>query len=74
MMDLLSEGQRAALEDLGTPVQYLPATTIFWEGQPSHSVLIIHKGHVKITRTAADGTDVILAIRGPKYIMATKAS
>ncbi len=69
MMDLLSEGQRAALEDLGTPVQYLPATTIFWEGQPSHAVLIIRKGHVKITRTAADGTDVILAIRGPKYIM-----
>jgi CRP/FNR family transcriptional regulator, cyclic AMP receptor protein len=69
MMGLLTEGQRAALEDLGTPVHYSPATTIFQEGHPSHSVLIIREGHVKITRTAADGTDVTLAIRGPEYIM-----
>jgi CRP/FNR family transcriptional regulator, cyclic AMP receptor protein len=69
MMDLLAEGQRAALEDLGTHVQYPSAEVIFREGQPSYSVLIIHEGHIKVTRRAADGAEVTLAIRGPGYIM-----
>jgi CRP/FNR family cyclic AMP-dependent transcriptional regulator len=69
MMDLLTEGQRTALEKLGTHVHYSPRTPIFNEGQPSHSVVIINEGHVKVTREAPDGTQVILAIRGPKYIM-----
>jgi CRP/FNR family transcriptional regulator, cyclic AMP receptor protein len=69
MMDLLAESQRAALEDLGTPVRYLPPRTIFEEGEPSRSVLIIQEGHVKVTRRDDAGNDVILAIRGPRYIM-----
>jgi CRP-like cAMP-binding protein len=69
MMDHLSQNQRTVLEVLGTPVHYLPSTTIFWEGQPSRSVLIIADGHVKVTRRAPDSSDVILAIRGPEYIM-----
>jgi CRP-like cAMP-binding protein len=39
------------------------------EGNPSYSVVIIYEGHVKVTRRAPDGTEVILATRGPKYIM-----
>lgn len=69
MMGLLSEDQRAAIEKLGTPVRYLPETPIFLEGQPSYSVVIIRQGHVKVSRKAPDGSEVILAIRGPQYIM-----
>lgn len=68
-MGLLTEGQRAALKKLGTHVQYPPETPIFLEGNPSYSVVIIQEGHVKVTRRAPDGTEVILAIRGPGYIM-----
>lgn len=69
MLGLLTEGQRVALEKLGKDVRYSPDTPIFLEGQPSHSVVIIREGHVKVTRKAPDGSEVILAIRGPEYIM-----
>jgi CRP/FNR family transcriptional regulator, cyclic AMP receptor protein len=64
IVDVLTEDQRIALEALGTPVSFPPDQAIFREGQPSHSVLIIQKGCVKVTREATDGTEVILAIRG----------
>jgi CRP-like cAMP-binding protein len=63
------EPLRPALEALGSPVQFPAGHTIFWEGQPSHSVLIIQKGNLKVTQKAADGTEVILAIRGPNEVM-----
>lgn len=68
----LSPGEeplRSALEALGTPVQFPAEHTIFWEGQPSHSVLLIQKGSVKVTRKGADGTEIILAIRGEGEVM-----
>jgi CRP-like cAMP-binding protein len=64
IVDVLTKDQRLELESLGSPVAFPPEHTIFFEGQPSRSVLIIQKGNVKVTRRAADGTDVILAIRG----------
>jgi CRP-like cAMP-binding protein len=63
------EPLRPALEALGTSVQFPPGHTIFWEGQPSHAVLIIQKGNLKVSQKAADGTEVILAIRGPDEVM-----
>ena len=64
IVDVLSDDQRRALQALGTPVSFPPEQAIFREGQPSHSVLIIQKGNVKVTQQVADGTEVILAIRG----------
>lgn len=68
-MDVLDDGQRAALEALGSPVHFPAGQTIFWEGQPSRSVLIIRDGHLKVTRRATDGTEVILGIFGPDEVM-----
>lgn len=68
-MDVLDNGQRVALEALGSPVHFPAGQTIFWEGQPSRSVLIIRDGHLKVTRHAADGTEVILGIFGPNEVM-----
>jgi CRP-like cAMP-binding protein len=69
IMDVLSREQRAALETLGSPVKFPAEHTIFWEGQPSHSVLVIQEGHLKVTRRGIDGSEVILAIRGENEIM-----
>jgi CRP-like cAMP-binding protein len=69
IMDVLSEEQRAALESLGSPVHFPAEHTIFWERQPSHSVLIIQEGHLKVTQSGADGNEIILAIRGENEIM-----
>jgi CRP/FNR family cyclic AMP-dependent transcriptional regulator len=68
-MSVITGEQRAALRGFGMFVEYPAGETIFREGQPSHSVLIIETGHVKVTRTATDGAEVIMAIRGPDYIM-----
>lgn len=69
IMDVLDEAQRTALEELGSPVSFPPGHTIYLEGQPSRSVLIIQQGHLKVTRRGLDGTDLILAIRGENEIM-----
>jgi CRP/FNR family transcriptional regulator, cyclic AMP receptor protein len=69
LMDALGPDQRSALEALGMPVRYPAEHTVFWEGQPSYSVLVIREGHVKVTRKATDGSEVILAIRGPGDVM-----
>lgn len=69
IMDILSVEQRTELEATGSPVSYPPEHTIFWEGQPSRAVLIIKSGNVKVTLRATDGTEVVLAVRGPAEFM-----
>jgi len=64
MTDFLTEDQRRALLALGTPVKFPPNDTIFREGAPSHSVVVVRHGSVKITKRAADGSEVTLATRG----------
>jgi len=68
-MDILSDDQRAALVSLGSPVRFPAEQAVFLEGQPSHSVLIIEQGSLKVTRQAADGMEIILAIRGAGEVM-----
>jgi CRP/FNR family transcriptional regulator, cyclic AMP receptor protein len=69
LKDLLSTRERVELESLGDSVTFPPEHTIFWEGQPSHAVLIIQSGNLKVTRQAADGTETILAIRSAGEVM-----
>ncbi|MFD6467773.1 Crp/Fnr family transcriptional regulator [Streptomyces goshikiensis] len=69
IIEVLQEQQRNALRAHGSRVQFPAEQTIFREGQPSHSVLVIEQGHVKVTQRAADGTEAILAIRGPGEVM-----
>jgi CRP/FNR family cyclic AMP-dependent transcriptional regulator len=69
IVDFLDEGQRRALEALGKPVAYPPLATVYWEGQPARSVLMIRKGSVKVSQRGPDGADVILAIRGVNEII-----
>lgn len=68
-MDVLSDDQRTLLEAIGTPVHFPPDQAVFWEGQPSHSALLILRGNVKVTQEAADGTETILTIRGPMELI-----
>jgi CRP/FNR family transcriptional regulator, cyclic AMP receptor protein len=69
IVDFLDDDQRRALEALGKPVVYPPQATVYWEGQPARSVLMIRKGSVKVSQRSPDGTDVILAIRGVNEII-----
>ncbi|MFI2203577.1 Crp/Fnr family transcriptional regulator [Streptomyces sp. NPDC020192] len=69
IMQVLPAEQRKALRAQGSEVRFPEGQVIFWEGQPSHSVLVIEEGHVKVTQRATDGAEVILAIRGPGEVM-----
>lgn len=69
ILNVLDAAQRAALEALGGPVVFPADHAIFLEGAPSHSVLLIKDGHLKVTQQAADGTEIILAIRGADELM-----
>ncbi|HEV7652486.1 MAG TPA: Crp/Fnr family transcriptional regulator [Actinophytocola sp.] len=69
IVDFLDDAQRHALEALGKPVVYPPQATVYWEGQPSRSVLVIRNGSVKVSQRGPDGMDVILAIRGVNEII-----
>ncbi|WP_370943014.1 Crp/Fnr family transcriptional regulator [Amycolatopsis sp. cg5] len=64
ILDVLTDDQHAKLKALGTRVRFPADQTLFFEGQPSHSVLLIEDGNVKITKVAPDDTEMILAIRG----------
>jgi CRP/FNR family transcriptional regulator, cyclic AMP receptor protein len=64
MLSFLTEDQRQTLLALGTRVRFPPEDTIFREGAPSHSVVVVQQGSVRITKLAADGTEITLATRG----------
>lgn len=64
ILHLLSQEQRDELRALGTYVQFPPEQTIFWQGQPSYSVLLTYYGGVKITQQGPDGQEVMLTARG----------
>lgn len=69
LRDLLSDEQEKALRRLGVPVRYPAGQTIFWEGQPSHSALLVIDGSLKVTQRTVEGSEVILAIRGRDELM-----
>ncbi|GAB3873572.1 Crp/Fnr family transcriptional regulator [Kibdelosporangium lantanae] len=66
---VLTEGQLRALESLGTHVHFPAGDTIFREGQPSRSVVVVRSGLVKITKRGPDGVEVVLATRGPGEVL-----
>lgn len=67
--ELFTTDQRAELEALANQVRFPLGHTVFWEGQPSFSVLIIREGTVKVTRKDAGGNEVVLAIRGGDQVI-----
>jgi len=67
--ELFTTDQRAELEALADQVRFPLEHTVFWEGQPSFSVLIIREGTVKVTRKDAEGNEVVLAIRGGNQVI-----
>ncbi|MBP2320145.1 CRP-like cAMP-binding protein [Kibdelosporangium banguiense] len=67
--DFLTQAQRRALEALGTEVSFPPGDTVFREGQPSRSVVMVKEGNVRILKHAPDGTEIPLATRGVGEIL-----
>jgi CRP-like cAMP-binding protein len=65
----LTEDERATLQRAGHRRRVKAGFPIFVEGTRSDNVVIVLTGRVKIYTTARDGTESVLAIRGPGALL-----
>ena len=66
--------QRVTLLKLGHPMKYGPRSTLVRQEEPSHHVIIILGGWTKVTRSAVNGYEALLALRGPGDIVGEAAA
>ena len=60
----LTPAESDALEDMGEPRGYPAGEVIFEQGGTADCVLLVRTGRVRVTVTAGDGEDIVLAERG----------
>ncbi|EFL21664.1 putative transcriptional regulator with cyclic nucleotide-binding domain (CrP/Fnr-family) [Streptomyces himastatinicus ATCC 53653] len=65
----LEHPERVALLELGRPVKYGPRTVLVRQDDPSTHVILMLGGWTKVTHTAANGYEALLALRGPGDIV-----
>lgn len=65
----LDDGDAETLRSLGTMRRYAPGAALFWEGEESSHVAVVLAGRVKVAAAAADGTEALLAVRGPGELL-----
>ena len=57
----LTPAESDALEDMGEPRGYPAGEVIFEQGGTADCVLLVRTGRVRVTVTAGDGEDIVLA-------------
>ncbi|MFH8560430.1 Crp/Fnr family transcriptional regulator [Streptomyces sp. NPDC017988] len=70
----LERDDRAALLDTGRPLHYPARAVIMRQDEPSAHVLLLLHGWTKVTATAANGYEALLALRGPGDIIGEGAA
>ncbi|MFD7897914.1 Crp/Fnr family transcriptional regulator [Streptomyces sp. NPDC059743] len=70
----LEREDRAALLALGRALRFVPRTPLIHQHEPSTHVLLILHGWTKVTASAANGYEALLALRGPGDIVGESAA
>lgn len=70
----LEDEDRAALLALGTELSFTSRQSLLREHEPSAHVLILLTGWTKVTASASNGYEVLLALRGPGDIIGESAA
>jgi CRP-like cAMP-binding protein len=65
----LTEHERADLARRGRSRRVPAGTQLFMEGTRSDVVVVVISGRVKVFTSAEDGTEVVLAVRGPGALL-----
>ncbi|MFF8956293.1 Crp/Fnr family transcriptional regulator [Streptomyces sp. NPDC014894] len=65
----LEREDRSALLALGHELAFAPRTVVLHQHEPSSHVLFIVRGWTKVTASAANGYEALLALRGPGDII-----
>jgi CRP-like cAMP-binding protein len=64
----LDETAMMELNRISSMSEVKPHQPIYFPDEPSHSIFLLKKGHVKISRLNTDGKEVILEVVGPGEI------
>lgn len=64
-LDLLDDAARAALRQAGTERFYRAGRPVYDEGRTARNLAVLLDGRVKVATTTRDGTNLLLALRGP---------
>lgn len=64
----------AALAEIGVAAQFQAGEVILREGEPSTHAVLLREGHAKVITHSADGTEVILGLRGSPNIVGELAA
>lgn len=70
----LDAEDRRALMALGTPLDFAPRAVLLREDEPSAHALVVLTGWAKVTSSAANGYEALLALRGPGDIVGEAAA
>ncbi|WP_225825174.1 Crp/Fnr family transcriptional regulator [Streptomyces naphthomycinicus] len=70
----LEKEDRHALLSLGRPLRYRTRAVLMYQAEPSAHVLLLLHGWTKVTATAANGYEALLALRGPGDILGEGAA
>lgn len=71
---LLGVAERAAIRSVATPRRYGARDVVCHEGEDTRYVLVLTRGSVRVTVSAPDGRDMVLAVRGPGDIVGELAA
>lgn len=66
---LLTRDEAADLRAVGQARRWERGATVLSEGEDSDWVLVLTSGRVKVTSHTANGTEVVLAVRGPGALL-----
>jgi CRP/FNR family transcriptional regulator, cyclic AMP receptor protein len=70
----LSDSERAALSAQGRETAFSRGMTLCLEGDPSTHVFILLAGWVKVLSSTREGSEVVLALRGPGDVIGEQAA
>ena len=65
----LTPAEADALEEMGEPGSYAAGEVIFEQGGTADCVFVLRAGRVRVSATARDGEEVVLAERGPGELL-----
>lgn len=67
--DQLTTGEAADLGKAGRQRDLPRGAVLFRQAERTDSVMVLHSGRVKVSVDTADGTEVVLAVRGPGALL-----
>jgi CRP/FNR family cyclic AMP-dependent transcriptional regulator len=73
-LERLDEPSRTALAAAGREVRYRQGASVFRVGDPGGFVVLITGGRAKVVASTAEGTEVLLGIRGPGELLGELAA